>query len=138
MVKVKIEIDLGSLVPHEDHHEEHEEKKILPTVPVDFDNQRYLNNQKTWYQTYSKGGSKWIRIEGRGESPSECEDIIIRMSPGNTDELIDEEMVEIPGRGMVMYDDFSGNMYVQAVRLQQLRNQGYSVGDTNFVEELVD
>ena len=135
-MKVCIEIDLESLVSHKDHHEEYHEKK-LATVPVDFDNQRYLNNQKTWYQTYNKG-QKWVRIEGRGQSPGECEDIIIRMSPGNTDELIDEEMVEIPGRGMVMYDDFSGNMYIQAQRLRQLIDVGYSIGDTNFVEELVN
>lgn len=133
MVKVKIEIDLGSLVPHEDYHEEPEEKKILPTVDVDFDNQRYLNNQKTWYQTYNKG-QKWVRIEGRGQSPGECEDIIIRMSPGNTDELIDEEICYIAGRGTLTYDDHPNDMYVQVARLHQLTERGYAVGENNFVE----
>ena len=126
-MKLKIEIDLGDL-PH-DHHEH---STNLPTVPADYDTQHGLNNQKVWYKTYEKG-MRWVTMEGRGEAPLNCTDIIIRMSPGNTDVLEDETVCQHPEYGEVLYEDYPENMYIQTERLRQLEALGYAEGGDNLV-----
>ncbi len=73
-------------------------------------------------------------MEGRGESPAECTDIIIRMSPGNTDTLTDTPTGYHPDYGEIAYDDYPENMYVQSERLRQLEDLGYEEGESNFTE----
>ncbi len=138
MVKLKIEIDLDDLenmgtdqVPVDEI-----EPRFLPTVDASYNNQ-WLNNEKVWYKTYTKGHYRWVRIEGRGANPSECKDIVIRMSPGNTDKLRDEESGYDMEHGDVVYDESPDNLYVQSVRLRQLEAIGYEEGEDNFVE-LID
>ena len=91
-----------------------------------------LDNLPVWYKIYTKGEYKWIRIEGRGMLPQECEDIIIRMSPGNTDTLIDEETCQDVDGKIIRYDDYPGNMYIQSEKLRQLINMGYEENEDNF------
>ena len=135
-MKLKIELDLDDLInARHDHHEQPEQSR-LPTVPAEYNNE-WMSQGTVWHKTYTKGEYRWVRMEGRGESPAECADIIVRMSPGNTDKLIDEEMCYHPKYGTVRYDDYPENMYVQSEKLQQLVGMGYEEGDDNFVE-LVD
>jgi len=133
MVKIKIELDLNDLLTA---HHVSEPKKVdsLPTVPADYNTLEGLNNGKVWYKQYNKGDYKWVRMESRGESPEECGNIIIRLSPGNTDVLNDEEMCYHSKYGDVVYDDYPKNMYVQSERLRQLEKIGYVEGEDNFIE----
>lgn len=137
-MKVKIEIDLDDLkninadpVPVDDV-----KPRFLPTVDAAYNNE-WLSQDKVWYKTYTKGEYRWVRMEGRGESPSNCKDIIIRMSPGNTDMLRDEDRGYDLEHGDVIYDDHPDNLYVQCVRLRQLEAIGYEESENNFVE-LID
>ena len=130
MVKLTIQIDLEDLVNVNQANDV--VRSQLPTVPADYDTQQSLNNQKVWYKTYEKG-MRWVTMEGRGESPLNCTDIIIRMSPGNPDVLEDEEMCEHPKYGEVLYEDYPENMYIQSERLRQLEDMmGYVEGADNF------
>lgn len=130
MVKLKIELDLNDLINQTpDTVQSH-----LPTVPAHYNSLEGLDNGTVWYKDYKKGDYKWIRMEGRGESPTECENIIIRMSPGNTDVLLDEKRCYHSEYGNVAYDDYPNNLYVQSERLRQLKKVGYVEGENNFVE----
>lgn len=137
-MKLKIEIDLDGLkdtgtdsVPVNEVA-----PRFLPTVDASYNNE-WLNNEKVWYKTYRKGNYRWVRIEGRGGDPSNCEDIIIRTSPGNTDMLRDEDRGYDLEHGDVIYDEQPNNLYVQSVRLRQLEAIGYEDSEDNFTE-LID
>ena len=134
-MKLKIEIDLDDLPrDHHDHHNRYEHSSNLPTVPANYNTLEGLDNGKVWYKQYNKGSIKWVRCEGRGESPTECGNIIIRMSPGNTDVLEDEEMFRDVSGVDVAYDDYPNDMYIQSERLAQLSDMGYIEGENNFIE----
>ena len=136
MTKIKIEIDLDDLIQAGTDPVPEEEPRFLPTVDAAYNNE-WLSQDKVWYKTYVKGNYRWVRIEGRGESPSNCKDIIIRMSPGNTDMLRDEERGYDLEHGDVVFDDHPNNLYIQSVRLRQLEAIGYEESENNFVE-LID
>lgn len=138
MVKLRIEIDLDDLkdMSTDPIPEDKIEPRFLPTVDTSYNNE-WMNNEKVWYKTYTKGQYRWVRIEGRGPNPAECKDIIIRMSPGNTDKLRDEERGYDLEHGDVVYDENPDNLYIQSVRLRQLEAIGYEEGENNFVE-LID
>ena len=131
MTKIKIEIDLDDLI--QTNKPEVVTASQLPTVPADYNTLEGLNNQKVWYKEYTKGSYKFIRIEGRGETPESCTDIIIRMSPGNSDLLYDNPTGYHPEYGEFTYDDYPENMYIQSERLRQLEDAGYVEGSDNFV-----
>ena len=137
-MKLKIEIDLDDLrqTGTGSTPQPEEEPRFLPTVDAAYNNE-WLSQDKVWYKTYVKGNYRWVRIEGRGESPSNCKDIIIRMSPGNTDMLRDEERGYDLEHGDVVFDDHPNNLYIQSVRLRQLEAIGYEESENNFVE-LID
>lgn len=137
-MKLKIEIDLDDLkrVDTDHTHVPEEEPRVLPTVDAAYNNE-WLSQDKVWYKTYRKGNYRWVRIEGRGDNPSNCKDIIIRMSPGNTDTLHDEERGYDLEHGDVIYDEHPNNLYIQSVRLRQLEEIGYEESENNFVE-LID
>ena len=134
MVKIKIELDLEDLINVNQASDI--TRSHLPTVPADYDTQHGLNNQKIWYKTYEKG-MRWVTMEGRGETPLDCTDIIIRMSPGNTDVLEDEMTCQHPEYGEVSYEDYPENMYIQTERLRQLEDIGYVEGGDNLVPMVV-
>ena len=135
MVKLKIEIDLGDLVQNNIVSEK--PFRQLPTVDAEYG--RFgLNNGKVWYKTYTKGESRWVRMEGRSDGgPHNCTDIIVRMSPGNTDILEDKDYYTDPIRGEVTYDDYPNDLYVQSEKLRQLERLGYEESENNF-PELID
>ncbi len=137
-MKLKIEIDLDDLIDigTDPVPVDEVEPRFLPTVDASYNNE-WLNNEKVWYKTYRKGNYRWVRIEGRGEDPSKCKDIIIRMSPGNSDKLRDEERGYDLERGDVVYDENPDDLYIQSVRLRQLESIGYEVYEDNFTE-LID
>ena len=131
-MKIKIELHISDLINA--NNKVNTKNSRLPTVPVNYNTLEGLQNGKVWYKEYNKGNYKWVRCEGRGNSPEECEDIIIRMSPGNTDELEDEEMFRDVSGVDVAYDDYPNDMYIQSKRLSQLRDMGYVEGEDNFIE----
>lgn len=134
IIKVNVEINLSDLV---DDNKINESSKKLPTVNVNFDNNKNkLNNNKIWYKTYT-AGNKWVRIEGNGETPSNVENIIVRRSPGNEDIIEDKIKFDHPIFKIGLFDDYPKNLYVQAIKLEQLLNIGYIEGDSNLIE-LVD
>ena len=137
-MKLKIEIDLDDLIDigTDPVPVDEVEPRFLPTVDASYNNE-WLNNEKVWYKTYRKGNYRWVRIEGRGEDPSKCKDIIIRMSPGNSDKLRDEERGYDLECGDVVYDENPDDLYIQSVRLRQLESIGYEVYEDNFTE-LID
>lgn len=139
MAKIIIQIDLDDLknINTDSLPVDEVKPRFLPTVPANYNTLEGLNNEKVWFKTYAKGNYRWIRIEGRGESPSKCADIIIRMSPGNTDLLRDEERGYDPEHGDVVYDEHPDNLYIQSIRLRQLEAIGYEEAENNLTE-LID
>jgi hypothetical protein len=135
-MKLKIEIDLDGLTQTNISHDD-TSTKYLPTVSADYNTLEGLNNQKVWYKEYKKGAYKFIRMEGRGETPESCTDIIIRMSPGNQDVLYDNPTGYHPDYGEFTYDDYPENMYIQSERLRQSEEVGYIEGSSNLTE-LID
>jgi len=135
MVKIKIELDLEDLINVNQASDI--TRSHLPTVPADYNTLEGLDNGKVWYKQYNKGNYKWVRVEGRGESPEDCRNIIIRMSPGNTDVLEDEMTCQHPEYGEVSYEDYPENMYIQTERLRQLEDVGYVEGGDNLVPMVV-
>ena len=132
MTKIKIEIDLDDLIQTNKSPDIQPELRHLPTVPAEYNNE-WMDQDKVWYKTYTKGEYRWVRTEGRGFDPTTCKDIIIRMSPGNTDVLLDEMIGYHPEYGEITYDDYPENMYIQSERLRQLERLGYEEGEDNFV-----
>lgn len=134
-MKIKVEIDLLNLINTDRSPEK--PFRQLPTVDAEYG--RFgLNNGKVWYKTYTKGESRWVRMEGRSDGgPHNCTDIIVRMSPGNTDILEDEDVYYDSIHGMVTYDDYPNDLRIQSEKLRQLERLGYEESDDNFVE-LID
>lgn len=134
-MKIKVEIDLLNLINTDRSPEK--PFRQLPTVDAEYG--RFgLNNSKVWYKTYTKGESRWVRMEGRGDGgPHNCTDIIVRMSPGNTDILEDEDVYYDSIHGMVTYDDYPNDLRIQSEKLRQLERLGYEESDDNF-PELID
>ena len=130
MVGITIQIDLNDLINTKQHHDH----PRLPTVPADYNTLEGLDNGKVWFKQYNKGDYKWVRIEGRGESPESVQNIIIRMSPGNVDTLEDEDVCYSAVYGEVNYADYPENMYIQSERLRQLEQLNYVEGEDNFIE----
>jgi len=138
MVKLKIEIDLDDLgdMSTDPIPVDEVEPRFLPTVDASYNNE-WMNNEKVWYKTYTKGQYRWVRIEGRGEEPSKCKDIIIRLSPGNTDKLRDEERGYDLEHGDVIYDEHPDNLYIQSERLSQLKLLGYEENENNLPKLII-
>ena len=134
-MKIKVEIDLLNLINTDRSPEK--PFRQLPTVDAEYG--RFgLNNGKVWYKTYTKGESRWVRMEGRSDGgPHDCTDIIVRMSPGNTDILEDEDVYYDSIHGMVTYDDYPNDLRIQSEKLRQLERLGYEESDDNF-PELID
>lgn len=125
-MKVCIEIDLNELI-------QTKKQKSVPIVETLHDDQS-MESGALWFREFKNGEDRWFRIEGRGENPLNCTNIIFRSSPGNLDVLDDEITGYHPKYGNVVFSDFSSNMYVQSVKLDQLIDLGYKESRTNFPE----
>jgi hypothetical protein len=125
-MKLKIEIDLDGLPSNERIN-----VKTLPTIATPHDDQ-IADGREIWYRELKNGADRWVRIEGRGLSPLECENIIIRMSPGNPDVLEDVPTGYHDHYGVIVFDEHPNNLYIQSVKLESLKIIGYEDSRCNF------
>ena len=86
-----------------------------------------------FYYTFSKG-SKWIRLEGEGESPENCMNVKWITSPMNKDmDLIRDAVSDYhPYYHAVEYRNYPNNLYVQANRFGRIVKLGYQFKESNF------
>jgi hypothetical protein len=122
-MKISIEIDLNELMRGK------EAKSTVPVVETEYDDQIAVGGS-LWYKEFKKGEDRWFRIEGRVD----CTNITFRSSPGNSDILEEITMGYHPTYGNVIFNAYPSNMYVQAIKLDQLMAFGYDESRTNFPE----
>jgi len=86
-----------------------------------------------FYYTFSKG-SKWIRLEGEGESPENCIGVKWITSPMNKDmDLIRDAVSDYhPYYHAIEYRDYPNNLYAQANRFGRIVKLGYRFKEGNF------
>jgi hypothetical protein len=133
-MKLKIEIDLDDLIPQ--NTPEKPEVTPLPVVHEHHDD-ALAERGTVWFKEMKMGEDRWYRIEGRGEDPLHVEHIVIKASPGNPDVLKDTITGYHWKYGGVVFSEYPENMYVQALKLDQLVDKGYVESRCNF-PELVD